>query len=118
MYVHVYDEPLAAPLDDAYIIAFNSDEAYYSFIQKNPTGAEIEFIRRLRTQTTTTATGEIQTVLPTIFYDGYFHERYITPSRSWENWFCTSYEPGRTSYACQTFRRTWSDRSYHSYATE
>jgi len=106
-YAHAYDEPLAAPLDNVYIIATNSKEAYYSFTQKNPTGCELDFVRLMRPQPS----------LPTQYYDGYTHQRYITPSRAWENWFCNT-GPGKNSYVCDTFRPNWYDLSRHSYATE
>jgi len=109
--VHAYDEPLAAPLDNTYIILFPSDKTYVSFVGKNPTGSELDFLYRMRPQSTQRT--------PTRYYDGYSHTKYNTPTRAWENWFCESEtSPGKDHYACNTFLFDWYNSSNHNYSTQ
>lgn len=50
-------------------------------------------------------------------YDGPTHVGYQTPSKAWQNWYCTS-PLGKSMYICSTFFTDWYDASKHYYRTE
>jgi len=108
-YAHVYDEALAAPLDTAYIALFKKSdpEVLYSFLQKNPTSKDTDFVFKMLPQATP----------PTLYYDGIAHGRYIVPARTWENWYCNT-SPVKNQRACDTFLSDWYNIEKHSYTTE
>lgn len=108
----VYDEPAAAPLNTAFIVCFPSakgEESYYRFVRDTPTAIDLDIVSMFDSMST----------LPTNFYDGATHMRYIRPSRMWENWYCQSWI-GKDMPVCSEFRPRWYNSSFHSkpHATE
>ena len=57
------------------------------------------------------------TTLPTSFYDGATHVRFVRPSRVWENWYCDS-SIGSHMPSCLDFRKRWYNSTFHSKAHE
>jgi len=105
----IYDEPLANPLNSAYIILFHrAGESYERFFRERPTSFDIDIITNLRTTTNNKP--------PTALYDGPTHERYKRPSRTWEKWFCNT-PPWKEYYLCTTFYNQFFNKEYHHFNT-
>ena len=77
--------------------------SYYSFVRDTPTAIDLDMVNRFDSMTS----------LPTNFYDGSTHMRYIRPSRIWENWYCQS-KIGQEMPMCSTFLPRFYDSSFHS----
>ena len=53
---------------------------------------------------------------PTQFYDGTTHNKYLRPSRVWENWYCRS-NLGKDALECMSLLKNWYDSSKHGHKT-
>lgn len=101
-------KPMSNPLDSAFFMiqGFYS-KSYYRFVRETPHSIDLDMMKRMQS---------IQ-MPPTQFYDGTTHQRYLRPSRVWENWYCQS-EIGKETLECSSLLKDLYDPINHGHKTE